>query len=64
MTEQAWYARLGRALKEERLRRGWTLYDAAAVAGVSHAAISRWERGLDRMKAWHYVALKEEGLLP
>lgn len=64
MSPQAWYARLGAVLREERRRRGWTIYDVAAVAGVSGVAVSRWERGLSRMSAWHYTQLREEGLLP
>lgn len=61
---QLWYERIGTWLREERHRRGWTIYDVAAVAETSGVAVSRWERGLQRMKAHHYVALQEEGLLP
>lgn len=63
-TEYEWYEQIGSALRVTRKKRGQTIYDVAAVVGTSAVAISRWERGLDRMKAWHYVLLQREGLLP
>lgn len=63
MTEQEWYARLGQMLREERHRRAWTIYDVAAIVGTSGMTVSRWERGLRRMKAREYDLLRREGLL-
>jgi transcriptional regulator with XRE-family HTH domain len=44
-------------LKDERVARGMTLADVAALAGVSRQAVWFWERGdrfprLDRLTAW------------
>ena len=62
--EHRWYEDIGRTLRERRKERGWTIYDVAAAVGTRQSAISRWENGLDRMKAHHYDALRREGLLP
>ena len=64
VSEQQWYDQLGRLLRQSRKNRGWTIYDVAAVAEVRQSAVSRWERGLDRMKAYQYDRLRREGLLP
>jgi transcriptional regulator with XRE-family HTH domain len=63
MTEREWYAVLGSDLREARKRRGWTIYDTAAALEVTHTTISRWERGLQRMQAYHYDLLRQAGLL-
>lgn len=62
--ERIWYRTVGARLRIEREKRGWALYDVAAVLGVSGNAVSLWERGLRRMKAYHYDQLRREGLLP
>lgn len=62
--ERTWYQRIGAHLRHQRGERGWTLYDVAAVTGTTANAVSMWERGLHRMKAYHYVLLQREGLLP
>lgn len=62
--EQDWYTLMGVTLRGERRKRGWTIYDVAALCDVSGVAVSRWERGLDRMKAWPYEVMRREGLLP
>lgn len=64
MSERAFYERIGRTIRAERRKRGWTIYDVAALCDVSGVAVSRWERGLDRMKAWPYEVMRREGLLP
>jgi transcriptional regulator with XRE-family HTH domain len=62
--ERNWYLGLGEALRGNRQLRGWTIYDVAAVVGTSGVAVSLWERGMRRMKAYHYTLLRREGLLP
>lgn len=64
MTEQEWYRRIGEHLRQERKRRGWTTYDVAAITDTSAVAIGFWERGLRRMRAYHYAVLRQEGLVP
>jgi transcriptional regulator with XRE-family HTH domain len=64
MSEQEWYARLGSTLRAERRKRGWTIYDLGAVVNRSGNWVSTVERGLRRMKAYDYAALRKEGLLP
>lgn len=61
--ERRWYLMLGASLHLNRKRRGWTLYDVAAAIGTNAMTISRWERGLRRMKAYQYDLLRREGLL-
>lgn len=61
--EQQFYDELAADLRYARRQRGWTIYDVAAVAGVTATAVSYWERAVRRMKAHHYVALREEGLV-
>lgn len=61
MTE--WYRRIGLELYDARRKRGWTLWDVAVALDVTAAAVSRWERGLQRMNAYYYTRLREEGLL-
>ena len=63
MSEHDWYRRIGAELREERKRRGWTIYDVAALLGHSGMAVSAWERGLRRMKAYDYDRLRKEGLV-
>ena len=63
MTEQDWYAQVGATLRSERQKRGWTIYDVAALLGVSAVAVSHWERAQRRMRAHYYVQLRTEGLL-
>lgn len=64
MTEQDWYDHLGRSLRAERKRRGMTQADVGVIVDVTGAAVSRWERGVDRMKAYAHHVLRCEGLLP
>lgn len=64
MTEQDWYARIGDALRQERCRRGWTIYDLGVLVNRSGMWVSTVERGLRRMKAYDYYVLQREGLLP
>ena len=64
MTEQDWYDNLGRVLRDERKRRGLTQADVGAIVDVTGAAVSRWERGTDRMKAYALHQLRAEGILP
>lgn len=63
MTEQEWYTNLGRVLRDERKRRGMTQADIGAIVDVTSAAVSRWERGMDRMKAYAHHLLRCEGIL-
>ena len=35
----------GERLKEERLKRGWTVQDVCVLLGISAAALRRWEHG-------------------
>lgn len=62
--EREWYDGIGECLRGSRERRGWTLYDVAAVVGTTPITVSRWERGLRRMSAFPYDLLRREGLLP
>jgi transcriptional regulator with XRE-family HTH domain len=62
--EQEWYAGVGECLRGNRERLGWTLYDVAAIVGTTGATVSRWERGVQRLKAYQYVVLQRERLLP
>lgn len=64
MTEQEWYDNLGRILRDERKRRNLTQADVGVIVEVTGAAVSRWERGVDRMKAYAHHVLRCEGLLP
>lgn len=64
MTEQEYYDTLGRTLRAERKQRGMTQADVGAIVDVTGAAVSRWERGIDRMKAYALHLLRAEGLLP
>lgn len=64
MTEQEWYDHLGRVLRSERKRRGMTQADVGVIVDVTGAAVSRWERGVDCMKAYAHHLLRCDGLLP
>jgi transcriptional regulator with XRE-family HTH domain len=64
VSERFWYEQQGQFLRRERRKRGWTIYDVAAIAGVSGPAISRWESGTRHMHAYAYWQLRREGLLP
>jgi transcriptional regulator with XRE-family HTH domain len=64
MTEQEYYDNLGRVLRDERKRRGMTQADVGVIVEVTGAAVSRWERGTDRMKAYAHHQLRCDGLLP
>ena len=63
MTERQWYSGIGQHVRLERKRRGWTIYDVAALVGRSGMWVSSIERGLIRMKAYDYYRLRQEGLL-
>ena len=63
MNEERWNANVGQALRDERRRRGWTIYDVAALVNRSGAWVSRVERGIEGMKAYDYWRLRLEGLL-
>lgn len=62
--ERAWYLGVGECLRGNRELRGWTLYDVAAIVEATPNAVSLWERGLRRMKAWEYTRLQRAGMLP
>ena len=61
--ERDWYIELGQHIREERQKRGWTIYDLGAVVGRSGMWVSSAERGLRRMKALDYYLLVREGLI-
>jgi transcriptional regulator with XRE-family HTH domain len=63
VTEQDWYDRLGAMLRQERQRRGWTIYDVGSLVNRSGMWVSVVERGLRRMKAYDYDLLRREGLV-
>lgn len=63
MTERQWYSGIGQRIRQERKRRGWTIYDLGALVDRSGMWVSSVERGLIRMKAYDYHRLREEGLL-
>ena len=63
MNVAAWYDRIGAELREERRRRGWTQADVGAVIDATGASVSRYERGIDHMKAHTYLLLRREGLI-
>jgi transcriptional regulator with XRE-family HTH domain len=62
-TERHWYTILGGSLRFNRAAKGMTIYDVAAITGTSGVSVSRWERGLQRMAAYHYDLLRQAGLL-
>jgi transcriptional regulator with XRE-family HTH domain len=61
--ERRWYELLGGSLRFNRAAKGMTIYDVAAITGTSGVSVSRWERGLQRMQAYHYDLLRQAGLL-
>ncbi len=61
--ERDWYDRLGTSLRQERHRRGWTIYDLGALVNRSGMWVSSVERGLLRLKAYDYDLLRREGLV-
>lgn len=62
--EREWYAAVGQSLRRERARRGWTIYDVAAVVGRTGKWVSEVERAVTRIKAFDYHRLRAEGLVP
>jgi transcriptional regulator with XRE-family HTH domain len=56
--EARWLKDLGERIRETRVNRGLTLYDLGAELDVSHASISRWERGEQCPSAWDYYRLE------
>lgn len=63
--EQAYYTRLGTALRAIRREAGRSAEEAAATLGVSVESIGRWERGNNAIRAFHLAALAEfYGLSP
>lgn len=61
--ERRWYLMVGASLHLNRMQRGWSMADVAAVADTTHVTVSRWERGMRRMRAYQYDLLRREGLL-
>ena len=64
MNEQEYYDNLGHVLREERKRRNLTQADVGAILDLTGASVSRYERGVDRMKAYALHQLRVEGILP
>ena len=51
MKEKEFNIRLGKTLREERKRIGYSIYDVAERIGVSKSTVSYWENGERTMSA-------------
>ena len=57
LTHEEFQALLGTRIKAIREELGYSQETFAAAVGVTQRMISRWERGLTPVQAWHLTSL-------
>jgi ribosome-binding protein aMBF1 (putative translation factor) len=58
ISEEEYYTRIGRRIRQLREARGWTQSELAALVGVTHVAVSQWETAAYRPSAWTVEVLE------
>jgi ribosome-binding protein aMBF1 (putative translation factor) len=58
ITEDDFYAHIGRRIRLLRDARGWTQAELAALVGVTYVSVSQWETATYRPSAWTVEVLE------